>query len=331
MARRSSLPSVVVSAPPVPILRSRRAPPFGWARSRGGDGRASPGVALSHGARPAPSTRTLGRGYSLRSRLQCRCWATALMNSAATPLIVSALSHHDSRRGLLLAGPRLARADPCRLEQRRALTGGPDGLAVLVGLPHELHRARLGHQGGRALLPPGTNTASKRTEPAVRKLQSTVTSWPWAVLSVPRRGAMILDCAPAALRARCMAESAAPSTPSAARMATLRVCTPFLTVLAMLRAGELPILRAERLRLEVLGVAIGGHAQVHRTVELLRNSQPQSLGHPRRQGLVDLGEQPQHALPDGHACPPCPARSGGPGRCEPSRDPTGCSRRAWPG
>src|SRR4029453_16740667 len=65
---------------------------------------------------------------------------------------VSPLSHHDSRRGLLLARLRLALVDPRRLEQCRTLTGGPDSLAMLVGLSHEFHRARLGHQGGRALL-----------------------------------------------------------------------------------------------------------------------------------------------------------------------------------
>src|SRR4029450_12023250 len=91
------------------------------------------------------------RGYSLRSRLQCRCWATALMNSGATPLMsppfpTTTPAAASFWRGCALRASR-------RIEWRRASTCGPDGLAVLVGLSHDLHRARLGHQGGRALVP----------------------------------------------------------------------------------------------------------------------------------------------------------------------------------
>ena len=87
-------------------------------------------------------------------------------------------------------------------------------------------------------LPAGTSTASNMIDGVLVKVTSTSICRFDALITVPSRGPTTLHCAPAASMASRIGLSDAESTPSATRIATLRVLIEPSPVSSMLSARD---------------------------------------------------------------------------------------------
>ena len=159
-----------------------------WAAAR------SPSSATERG-RPA---RQAGTRRPAASRAQLRCRAMARMKSGA------------SLATWLSSPTRIASsAERCSGQELRTGAAGGERLAVLERLLDEQHRRRARPRAlRRSAGHPARYTASKSTEPTVRRLMSTFTAPPRAPLSVPSRGAITLGTAPAAVSSRLIVATA---------------------------------------------------------------------------------------------------------------------------
>ena len=155
------------------------------------------------------------------------------------------LSGDDALIGddLVSTGGRLAslvRAEIRSAQHFDARAGGGDGLAVFVSLVDEVEGIGLRLDGGGALRPAGDVDGVEENRRGGEEAEINFDFCALCPRKKPSRGATILTCAPALVKAFFMAASDASSNPSAASTAIWRVLMLSFAVFAILKAGEAP-------------------------------------------------------------------------------------------